>query len=187
MKTITIDDELYAFIAAQTKYIGEDASDILRRLLLPEDAAQTQPVASASQKVEVAEASATIVASSADAAVSAAPMTATFTPDSKALAQCNTVVERFLLLLGELHTHHKADYSRVLAIKGKGRDYFAITKEQLLATGSSTNPKAIPGSDYWVVTNNNTGKKAAILRQVAEVLGYSPSQQDAIIAGLTQA
>ena len=38
MKTITIDDELYAHIAAQTKYIGEGASDILRRLLLPESA-----------------------------------------------------------------------------------------------------------------------------------------------------
>ena len=34
MKIIEIDDELYTFIASQTKHIGENASDILRRLLL---------------------------------------------------------------------------------------------------------------------------------------------------------
>ena len=33
MKTIEIDEELYHFIASQTKHIGEDASSILRRLL----------------------------------------------------------------------------------------------------------------------------------------------------------
>ena len=37
MKSIEIDDDLYAFIASQTKHIGESASEILRRLLLPED------------------------------------------------------------------------------------------------------------------------------------------------------
>ena len=36
MKTITIEDDLYTFIASQTKHIGESASDILRRLLTPE-------------------------------------------------------------------------------------------------------------------------------------------------------
>ncbi len=33
MKTIEVDDELYQFIASQTRHIGESASDILRRML----------------------------------------------------------------------------------------------------------------------------------------------------------
>ena len=33
MKTIEIDEELYQYIAGQTRHIGEDASSILRRLL----------------------------------------------------------------------------------------------------------------------------------------------------------
>ena len=33
MKTIELDDDLYFFIASQTRHIGESASDILRRLL----------------------------------------------------------------------------------------------------------------------------------------------------------
>ena len=44
MKSIEIDDDLYAFIASQTKHIGESASQILRRLLLPEDWADLPPL-----------------------------------------------------------------------------------------------------------------------------------------------
>ena len=36
MKNIEIEDDLYAYIASQTQHIGETASDILRRLVMPE-------------------------------------------------------------------------------------------------------------------------------------------------------
>ena len=54
MKSIEIDDDLYAFIASQTKHIGESASQILRRLLLPEDGAavNTPQATPAAPKVE---------------------------------------------------------------------------------------------------------------------------------------
>ena len=44
MKTIELDDDLYFFIASQTRHIGESASDILRRLL-EQPAHQRVPVA----------------------------------------------------------------------------------------------------------------------------------------------
>ena len=37
MKNIEIEDDLYAYIASQTQHIGETASDILRRLVMPEN------------------------------------------------------------------------------------------------------------------------------------------------------
>ena len=36
MKSIQIEDDLYHYIASQTQDIGESASDILRRLVMPE-------------------------------------------------------------------------------------------------------------------------------------------------------
>ncbi|WP_100641766.1 hypothetical protein [Alteromonas facilis] len=190
MKTITIDDELYAYIAAQTKYIGEDASDILRRLLLPDTETAPQSVVDASEEPQPTASTDNAVSAESNVDVVAKPAEtengAVFVPEATALAGCSTVVERFLQLLSGLHRHHAATFESVLSIRGKGRDYFATSKEQLLATGSSTNPKAIPESQFWVVTNNNTGKKAAILRQVAEVLNYTPSQQDVIVDALTQ-
>lgn len=196
MKTITIDEELYAYIASQTKYIGEDASDILRRLLLPEtESAQIESVEPASQKeaVEMAEQPA-VEADNAPVATAEAPVEsapsldadAVYMPSIEDLSACATVVERFLRVLSGLHSHYPEAFGGVLSIKGKGRDYFATSKDHLLATGSSTNPKAIPSSNYWVVTNNNTSKKASILKQVAETLGYPAQQQKDLAQALTQ-
>ena len=47
MKTIEIDDDLYAFIAGQTKHIGESASQILRRLLMTDSVEDTSTSAEA--------------------------------------------------------------------------------------------------------------------------------------------
>ena len=44
MKTIEVEDDVYQYIAAQTKEIGEPATSILRRLLgVPKGAQPTQP------------------------------------------------------------------------------------------------------------------------------------------------
>ena len=65
--------------------------------------------------------------------------------------------------------------SAKLAIKQAG-------KEALLENGSSTNPKAIPDSPFWVVTNNNTAKKTNMLEQVLRNLGYQPDVIETVIA-----
>lgn len=192
MKTITIDEELYAYIASQTKYIGEDASDILRRLLLPESShtqidtpaqdVAPEPVAEPVEKtIDTSDSASAQPESVAELAADSVYM-----PSVAELSECATVVERFLRVLAGLHQHYPDSFAGVLAIKGKGRDYFATSKEHLLATGSSTNPKAIADTGYWVVTNNNTSKKASILKQVAETLGYPAEQQQALGQSLTQ-
>lgn len=185
MKTITIDDELYAHIAAQTKYIGEGASDILRRLLLPDSSsAKVTP-----EVVVVPEPSSDSVSTVEETPPVTQPdqtvSPETLALDATAILACSTVVERFLLVLSAIHKANPAAFNKVLNIRGKGRDYFANSKQHLLATGSSTNPKAIPDSDYWVVTNNNTSKKASILRLVSEAIGYDEKVQQDIVQSLT--
>jgi len=69
MKSIEIDDDLYAFIASQTKHIGESASQILRRLLLPEDGAVSHGVqhgGASSTSVKTSEPKSTDVVETAD-------------------------------------------------------------------------------------------------------------------------
>ena len=280
MKSIEIDDDLYAFIASQTKHIGESASQILRRLLLPEDGAALHSVktpaaslanntanssasssaknASASQsadadkKAEVSTTqkqvpSATAIsntatekatvtrqrkstagaaqddaststsattsstsrakqspvkkAASAKAAVtSAAPVNENADSEASSAAQAHDKddiltlvsksalstftkrVDQFLFVLSAAHKLNADSFERVESIKGKNRTYFATSKEALLENGSSTNPKAIPDSSYWVVTNNNTAKKVSMLEQVLRQLGYSPEVIDSVIS-----
>jgi len=249
MKSIEIDDDLYAFIASQTKHIGESASQILRRLLLPEDGAasnnsasnspaattvktnevkttEVQPAVekqndeednaekpvSSSSKVKPANGTTKRTASKAapKAAVKKAPVKKTVTkaPAKKAVTPASSVdvaashdkrdildavskdalatftkrVDQFLFVLSAAHKLNADNFSNVESIKGKNRTYFATSKEALLENGSSTNPKAIPDSPFWVVTNNNTAKKTNMLEQVLRNLGYQAEVVETVIA-----
>lgn len=167
MKTIVIDDDLYAFIAGQTKHIGESASDILRRLLLPETPA-TAPVP---QSESVPEMVAEPASDDVTADVSSDNILELVT--EARLSALTKRVDQFLYILSALHALHEEHFDRVEQIRGKNRTYFATSKAALLENGSSTNPKSIPDSPYWVVTNNNTAKKIAMLDQVMQQLGYA--------------
>ena len=160
MKTLEIDEELYRYIAAQTQHIGESASDILRRLLFSDEhpsieVLKEQPEAPQQDEGEVFD------------RLSAANVTG-----------MGSAVERFLEILSALALTHGQQFARVLELKGRNRTYFATSKDELLAAGSSTNPKALPGTQYWVVTNNNTRKKVTMILEVARILGHD--EQDAV-------
>ena len=195
MKTITIEDDLYTFIASQTKHIGESASDILRRLLMPEGADNT-PSREVTDVTEVSvddavqetvvetpavEPETTVIADEPEPVVAQNVASSQSGDVFQRLAemdlnQQNSRVEQFLSVLSALHGAHPEDFARVLDVKGRNRLYFATSKEELLKSGSSTNPKQVPDSEYWVVTNNNTAKKVSMLSQVATVLDYSAEE-----------
>lgn len=184
MKSIEIDDNLYAFIAAQTKQIGESASDILHRLLLGE-----KPIPTVNDVEPVFEKQpAKPVVVNKEPVVEKQPEPVASQPaldeqqvsgdlfkllQHKGINDENSRVENFLLILSALHQKHAGDFDRILSVKGRNRVYFSTSKEALLESGSSTNPKKVPDSSYWVVTNNNTAKKVSMLSQVMLTLGYS--------------
>lgn len=163
MKTIEIDDDLYHYIASQTQRIGESASDILRRLLLQSNA-QTE---SQDENPIVAESSHT--------------GQKVFDILSKQDLQAEiSVVGRFLIILSALARAHKTQFSQVLDIKGRNRVYFGRQESDLLEAGSSTNPKQIPNSEFWVITNSNTTRKKMMLTEAALKLGYSQEEAERI-------
>ena len=168
MKTIEVDEELYRYIASNTRHIGESASDILRRLLQVEVAVAhqvsptAQPPAGEPQKV-VAKA----------------------TPEPK-LGQCleqmlkdeefkaqESAIDRFMHILSVMYQENPTGFAQADDIKGRKRIYFADDEAALLASGNTTKPKAIAGSPYWVITNTNTGRKRNIVAQLMAAMGYA--------------
>lgn len=169
MKTIEIDDELYHYIASQTQQIGESASDILRRLLLTEQNSSVSIQGKSTENVS----DVVIESSSSNAKV--------FDILSKPDLQAEqSVVGRFLVILSALARTHKSTFANVLEIKGRNRVYFAKTAAELMETGSSTNPKQIPNSDFWVITNSNTTRKKMMLTEAALKLGYNQVEAEQI-------
>lgn len=150
MKTISIDEDVYQFLLRNTQELGESASDILRRLLN--------------------------IPSSANGEVSQSTTTAhEFSEvfnDPKFL-WLHAAVDKFLYFLGQAYSKHPSEFEKVLAIQGRGRTYFATSSKEIEDSGQSTQPRNIPGSPYWVMTNSPTPQKRQMLREVLSILGYS--------------
>ena len=176
MKKIEIDDELYQYIASNTQSIGESASDILRRLLKlsPNTSSEVDDVVleEEPQQETVEEQSVTKVTTKTANVFNIL--------NKEELAMQKGVVGRFLFILSALHRTHKYSFDSVLEIKGRDRIYFAKSKEALLESGSSMNPKNIADSEYWVMTNSNTTRKKMMLHEVALGLGYKEADAETI-------
>lgn len=192
MKTIEIDDDLYQFIASQTQQIGESASDILRRLLI---VSLTEAKTSAIPATKELTKRAVQVPAEPEAQVTVAPVSkgsaekATGSDKSGSvfdfispqdLSAEQSVVGRFLFILSALSRAHRGDFAQVLEIKGRNRLYFGQSEACLLEAGSSTNPKPIPNTDFWVITNSNTTRKKMMLTEVATKLGYNAAEVERI-------
>lgn len=188
MKIIEVDEELYQYIAAQTQSIGESASDILRRLLnlssstisqSPLDLTEVEvieqtiePTATEQSAVEISpvlqhkqtKAEQSPLFSSENDFVALRNLL-----DSADFQQETKAVNRFLAILSELYQSNNAAFAEAInseAVQGRTRVYFAQDEETLLNSGNHTKPKEIPQSPYWVITNNNSGRKMIMLEGV---------------------
>ena len=196
MKNIEIDEELYQYIATNTQYIGESASAILRRLLklglAPEVEAVT--VNETPESIEVASV-AVPIAPVAEQPVTETKKTVKETIVTEAAISYETVfnfinkeelamqrgaVGRFLLILAALYRAHPKQFSVVTEISGRDRLYFANSENKLAESGSSTKPRQIPDSPFWVITNSNTTRKKMMLTKASISLGYSDNDVEKI-------
>ena len=58
--------------------------------------------------------------------------------------------------------------------------YFGNSAAELTETGTSTNPKQIPNTEFWVITNSNTTRKKMMLTETAIKLGDSAEDAERI-------
>lgn len=158
MKTIELDDDLYLFIASQTRHIGESASDILRRLL--EQPGQLTPVAPVAAPTQ----------SQPQPVADALGLEALL--DSGELQKEEKSINRFMLVLSTLYRDNPEGFTQATEIKGRKRVYFSRDPEALRASGSTTKPKPVPDTPFWVITNTNTSRKQNMVAQLMTNMGY---------------
>lgn len=158
MKPLTIDDELYAYLASETNYIGEDASSILRRLLglTADTPPAAKPVAGNSN-------------SDADGYGDWKTFLTELGSSGAFLAQHTT--GRFLLTLAEVHRRDPEGFEGILNCRGRTRLYFAKSAEEITRSSPSGDPRRIPDSGYWVSCNASTEQKKRILMKGLVTLG----------------
>ena len=192
MKNIEIDDELYLYIVSNIQSIGESASSILRRLLPIGDTNHQSTLESTvvteikdnnTKEDELAQDTPVVDVSLIESELSEVDkITSTESVfnfiNKEELAMQRGAVGRFLLILAALYRAHPKTFNIVTNIAPKvsarktKRLYFALSEEILTASGSSTKPKQVPQSPFWVITNSNTTRKKMMLTEAATLLGY---------------
>ncbi|MFZ7141626.1 replication initiation negative regulator SeqA [Avibacterium avium] len=186
MKIIEVDEELYQYIASQTRSIGESASDILRRLLnfpavradnnvaiAPNLAADNQSAveisnefAQPNEKVEEKPAAKEKVSTKkqSDEAIQKVVGKVRELLQSVDFQQESKAVVRFLAILRVLYRTNPESFAQATeSLQGRTRVYFARDEGTLLMAGNHTKPKQIPDTPYWVITNTNSGRKMLML------------------------
>lgn len=164
MKTIEIEDDVYAHLLRSTVRIGESASEILRRLLgLPEQGRKYS--LKHSLKMDRTRYDIAVDYSFTKTELSDCLNSPEFLAQSSA-------VRKFLYILSYMHRSNPEKFSKVLAIEGRHRKYFGRSSEELNQSGNKVMPQRIPDSPYWVSTNNDTPKKRRMLADALKVLGY---------------
>lgn len=158
MKTIEIDEELYRYIVAHTQYIGETASEILRRIL---------PFAPQAQVMGKSEKTSKTPTSSVKPHPDHSIQTLNNILLSEDYALKKKVVARFMLILSALYALDTNAFSVAAeSLHGHKRAYFASNQKTLLKNGTQTKPKQIPQTPYWVITNTNSERKRTILKNM---------------------
>lgn len=163
MKTIEVDEELYRYIASHTQHIGESASGILRRMLkfTAGQPARAMPTVGAQEKATAAQRPCNRVRAVRELLL------------SDQYAEQNKAVNRFMLVLSTLYTLDAAGFSAATnALHGRTRTYFAGDQQTLLANGTHTKPKHVPGTPYWVITNTNTGRKRSMIEHIMHAMQF---------------
>ncbi|MDN3610722.1 replication initiation negative regulator SeqA [Vibrio ostreicida] len=168
MKTIEVDEDLYRYIAGQTKHIGESASDILRRLLGVDE--QTQPSVSAATHLQPKGLVVSRDAGNEDKVDSVRAMRTLLISDD--FADLKKAIDRFMLVLSTLNRIDPKGFLEATQVKGRKRVYFADNEQTLLQSGTTTKPKAIPDSPFWVITNNNTSRKRQMVDQLMARMNF---------------
>lgn len=149
MTKIEIDQDIFDYLLRRVMNFGETASDVLRRELGLNGTGGSN-VDGTTQSHELTE-----------------------VLKSKKIKYASDVVGKFIEILSAVYAQNEDKFDRVLAIQGRGRVYFAKSKNEIEVSGNSTQPRKIPGTPYWVMTNSPTRQKKDMLIEVLEGLGYS--------------
>jgi len=181
MRTIEIDDDIYEHLCRHTSEIGEPASSILRRLLaLRSDrpAPPAQPVHDVANTDRAKDLGSTPAKSGTTSARVAMLLSR--------LAKLRTkqVVDRFIPVLAWIHEQEPNKFECAKQIRGRKRVYFSRRKQDIEDSAKSTYPVEIPGTGWFVSTNNSTDNKRAIIDELLCLLHFSRQEREDVVEAL---
>jgi negative modulator of initiation of replication len=160
MRTIEVDDDVFTSLEMASKLTKMAHSQIVRRLIMPPDS-----VTSANDKKPTP--------TKQEAPVNPRDRDLRDYVHSPRFLANRSIVDQFLGVLSFLQKQNPDKFATLQSMEGRKRKYIASTEGELENSGTSVNPKRIPNTSFWVVTNNDTNNKKMLLRQALTLLDYN--------------
>lgn len=171
MHSIQIDDQVFAELARRATGFNVTPNDVLRRILDIPTASTPQPNSN-SKSVQPPPGV-------------PAPQTLTEFIRSERFQRHHQTVDRFLILLGWLHsTHPKQFADAALGFQRGRRLYFAKSERDILENGENVTAKPIPQSPFWALTTLDNKSKRLVLEDILRALSYSRGDINIVIGEL---
>lgn len=86
----------------------------------------------------------------------------------------HTATGLLLQVLSVAITSKPVNARRLPELRGSQRIYFSEMPDEILASGRSTDPQKIPGTTFYVMTNENNDRKRKICLSALRLLGFPP-------------
>ena len=155
MKTIDIEDDVFAALEKQVRGFNDTPSSAIRRLLAQAPSAVPQPDHPAGQLPN-------------------GPPTNPFAPllGSPSYLMANAG-SRYFQLLAFLHQlQGEGQFAQLETANFGGRAYFARDAATIEQSGSSTNPKPIPGTKFFALSTLSNSAKRKIISDILRRFTY---------------
>lgn len=165
MNAIEIDDQVFAEIARRATGFHVTPNDVLRRIL----SLSAAPVAAAPPPP------------------SPEPVASTLTEfiKSEQFQRHHQAIDRYLLVLGWLHSAHPKQFAEAALKFHRGsRAYFAKSEKEILESGDGVTARQIPQSQFWTLATLDNRSKRLVIEDLLRALGYSRSDIGPVLAEL---
>jgi negative regulator of replication initiation len=162
MKTIQLEDDVFAALESNVRGFNDSPNDVIKRLLgefgesnnsVPKKPNPTIAPSSASQKVS--------------AIVQLVQSPKYLMGDAK---------DRYFAVLEFFYRHHRNEFSLLENYRRGRRINFARSAKTIEESGSSTFPEQIPNTPYYVLTNLSNPRKRQILEDILKMFKYPISE-----------
>jgi negative modulator of initiation of replication len=167
MKIIDIEDDVLAALEKQVRGFNDTPSAVIRRLLeqaaRPETGMKKEPAIQTNNHTTN-------------------PFTPLVTSPAYLMANAGGRYLQILAFLRKLHGDQ--EFARLETIRFGGRVYFARDPQTIENSGSSTNPKPIPGSTVFALSTLSNAAKRKIITDVLRLFKYHPTVVGAVVGTL---
>jgi len=167
MNSIEIDDQVFAELARRATGFHVTPNDVIRRIL--------DLSAPSSERL------------AAPQPPPPTPVASTVTEfiRSERFQRHHQAVDRYLVILGWLHSAHQKQFAdAALRFHRGSRAYFAKSEKEIVESGDGVTAKQIPQSPFWTLTTLDNKSKRLVLEEMLRGLGYSRTDINLVLAEL---